>query len=104
MDDEGDVFSEPVYYQRRFFAENLHDTIQKNLNILRKHMYEENLARNMVRLHSILTHNAKVNKESVVGLIKKALTQLLKTKPDKPLEFLKRYFINLRKGRDLTEK
>ena len=163
-DDSGDF---PAFNDR-FFAENLHNTIQKNLSILRKHLYDENVARNMIKFHSMLTATGQrrttppssskvengttsqgkfsfatpftgvffatencwvcvsyreanshqeirasaINKHashiwyiavqlrgSVVTIIKEALTQVLRNKPENPLEFLRCYFISLRKDR-----
>jgi len=113
-DDGGDF---PAFNDR-FFAENLHNTIQKNLSILRKHLYDENVARNMIKFHSMLTatgqrrttppSSSKVEngttsqvqlRGSVVTIIKEALTQVLRNKPENPLEFLRCYFISLRKDR-----
>ena len=77
-------------------------------------MFEENIARNMVKFHSMLTggehrtvkrrpatmdSRPSSKKESVVAMIKEALTQVLRNKPDKPLEFLRLYFLNLRRER-----
>ena len=66
----------------------------------------------MVKVHSMLTgehrqdkrrpatmDNGPSRKESVVAMIKDALTHVLRNKPDKPLEFLRCYFLNLRRDR-----
>ena len=83
-----------------------------------RHLYDENVARNMVRFHSVLTgdekdrlrsktpacNRAAVKRESAVAIIKEALTHVLRNKPDKPLEFLRSYFINLRQERQMNQK
>ena len=86
-------------FQDQFFAENLHQTIQRNLDILRKHIYQENLTRNLIKFNNLLNGkpNSAARKSSVVSIIKQALVEVLKHKPEDPLEFLKRHFMQLKK-------
>ena len=48
-------FYRDMRFSDRFFAENLHDTINRNLAILRQRMFEENLRRNLVKMYTILS-------------------------------------------------
>ena len=48
-------FFKDMRFSDRFFAENLHDTINRNLAILRQRMFEENLRRNLVKMYTVIS-------------------------------------------------
>ena len=48
-------FYKDMRFSDRFFAENLHDTINRNLSILRQRMFEENLRRNLIKMYTMIS-------------------------------------------------
>ena len=52
---ENNQFHKDMRFSDRFFAENLHDTINRNLSILRQRMFEENLRRNLIKMYTMIS-------------------------------------------------
>ena len=58
-------FYRDMRFSDRFFAENLHDTINRNLSILRQRMFDENLRRNLVKMYTVISGRAYQPKASI---------------------------------------